>query len=190
MAGYLQFIGGDFGKTKYFYKGRNSFSSNNIFSKSLSLTDIISCEEQGAGESIKKAGGTVGGAGIGGVLTGGVGAIVGGMAGGNLVETTVIITTRDGKQGIARANGPMMDAIRGHLFEAARTQGHFSENTSKSIFRKLIAIAMILLGASVMLGGIIALTEKKSLPDTTEFIMFALAILLIYGGIRFWKNAK
>lgn len=120
MAGYLQFIAGDFGKTKYFYKGKDSFSSNNIFSKSLALSDIASCEEQGAGESVKKAGGTVGGAVIGGVLTGGVGAIVGGMAGGNHVETTVIITTRDGKQGLARANGPMMDAIRGHLFERSR----------------------------------------------------------------------
>lgn len=120
MAGYLQFIAGDFGKTKYFYKGRDSFSSNNIFSKSLCLSDIASCEEQSTGESIKKAGGTVGGAVIGGVLTGGVGAIVGGMAGGNQVETTVVITTRDGKQGLARANGPMMDAIRGHLFERDR----------------------------------------------------------------------
>lgn len=124
------------------------------------------------------------------MLTGGVGAIVGGMAGGNQVETTVIITTRDGKQGIARANGPMMDAIRGHLFEAARTQGHFSENTSKSIFRKLIAIAMIFLGGSVVLGGVLTFIEKKSLPDTTELIVLALAILLAYGGIRFWKSGK
>lgn len=131
MAAYLQFIAGDFGKTKYFYKGRDSFSSNNIFSKSLSLSDIATCEEQGAGESIKKAGGTVGGAVIGGVLTGGVGAIVGGMAGGNQVETTVVITTRDGKQGLARANGPMMDAIRGHFFEAqlARDRGDAQPQT-------------------------------------------------------------
>lgn len=170
MAGYLQFIAGDFGKTKYFYKGKDSFSSNNIFSKSLSLSDIASCEEQGAGESIKKAGGTVGGAVIGGVLTGGVGAIVGGMAGGNQVETTVVITTRDGRQGLARANGPMMDAIRGHLFEMqrAQAQGGLPPVKKKRPLWQKVAIAILIMGA---IGAVLPKTEKTATtaqPEATQ----------------------
>lgn len=191
MAAYLQFIGGDFGKTKYVYKGRNSLSRNNIFSPSLSLTDIASCEEQGAGENVKKAGGTVGGAIIGGVLTGGIGAVVGGMAGGNQVETTVIITTRDGRQGIARANAPMMDAIRGYLFELDHPQKPMPENKLKVTLRKVAAVIMILLGVSVAMGGFTTLSEKKDSPDMAAvIIVFALGILLIYGGIRFWRKSK
>lgn len=167
MAGYLQFIAGDFGKTKYFYKGKDSFSSNNIFSKSLALSDIASCEEQGAGESIKKAGGTVGGAVIGGVLTGGVGAIVGGMAGGNQVETTVVITTRDGRQGLARANGPMMDAIRGHLFEMqrAQAQGGLPPVKKKRPLWQKVAIAILIMGA---IGAVLPKTEKTATTAQPE----------------------
>lgn len=152
--GYLQFISGDFGKTKYTYTGGNSLSKNNIFGPSLKISDIESCEEQTAGESVKKAAGTVGGAVIGGVLTGGIGAIVGGMAGGNHVETTVIIKTIKGKEGLARANGPMMDAIRGRLYDVARAQaeGRPIPKPKGSIWKKILIGLAILAILGAILG--------------------------------------
>ncbi|MBD5417364.1 MAG: hypothetical protein HDR50_06840 [Desulfovibrio sp.] len=170
MAAYLQFIAGDFGKTKYYYTGKDSFSGSGLFGKSLSLSDIASCEVQGAGENVKKAGGAVGGAIIGGVLTGGVGAIVGSVAGGNQVETTVVITTRDGKQGLARANGPMMDAIRGHLFELqrAQAQGGLPPVKKKRPLWQKVAIAILVMAA---IGAVLPDTKKQDAqkePVTTQ----------------------
>ncbi len=129
----IAFLAGDLEGLEYQYLKKNRLRCMNKFfgAPKLYLTDIISAEVISE-ESAKKLGGTVGGALVGGALFGGVGAIVGAIGSGQTTETTILVTFQGGKQALARANSPMMDAIRKHLFNSERNPGHISQENAAS----------------------------------------------------------
>ncbi|WP_294624646.1 hypothetical protein [uncultured Bilophila sp.] len=119
MAAYIKFLAGDYGKEEYIYtKNKNELrcSSKMFGAKELFLSSIASCEVANE-ESVKKLGGTLGSALVGGVLLGGIGAVAGAVAGGKTTESTVIIEFKNGSKALAKVNSPMMEAIRAHLFD-------------------------------------------------------------------------
>ena len=90
-SGYLQFIAGDY-KEKYTLGvaivGGKDLICANMFGKKLKLANIASFEVV-TEENVKKFGTTLGTAALGGVLFGGAGAVVGAIAGGNIMQRPV-----------------------------------------------------------------------------------------------------
>lgn len=115
MAGYLNFFAGDYtGKHTLWrtFKGKDLLGPG----KTLKLANIAGFEVI-TEESVKKTGGTLGTAAVGGLLFGGAGAIVGALAGGNKNESVVEVRCFDGTKGLARADSEMMDILRKVIFE-------------------------------------------------------------------------
>ena len=115
MSGYLNFFAGDYtGKHTLWrtFKGKDLLGPG----KELKLANIAEFEVI-TEESVKKTGGTLGTAAVGGLLFGGAGAVVGALAGGNKNESVVEIRCFDGTKGLARADSEMMDILRKIIFE-------------------------------------------------------------------------
>jgi hypothetical protein len=127
MSGYLNFFAGDYtGKYSLWrtFKGKELVGPEN-----LKLADIAGFEVI-TEESVKKTGGTLGTAAVGGLLFGGAGAVVGALAGGNKNESVVEVTCFDGKKGLARADSEMMDTLRKVIFERNLHPQNSTKNTS------------------------------------------------------------
>jgi outer membrane lipoprotein SlyB len=135
-----EIINGSFefvGKTKTINLKKYGFLKNKTVS-SYSVSDVKNFK--GMDPNVQKVGtkgamGTVGGAAVGGLLTGGVGAIVGGMAGGNTIKTfsttDIALEFNDGnwvvvhfdntnnEDVVGRLNNVIIDALKQELAQKA-----------------------------------------------------------------------
>lgn len=128
MSGYLNFFAGDYtGKHTLWrnFKGKDLLGPG----KKLKLADIAEFEVI-TEENVKKFGGTLGTAAVGGLLFGGAGAVVGALAGGNKNESVVEIRCFDGTKGLARADSEMMDILRKVIFERNMERPNTEKKTS------------------------------------------------------------
>lgn len=143
---YLNFFAGDYtGKHTLWrnFKGKDLLGPG----KKLKLADIAEFEVI-TEENVKKFGGTLGTAAVGGLLFGGAGAVVGALAGGNKNESVVEIRCFDGTKGLARADSEMMDILRKVIFERnmerPNTEKKYPPKTKTSPKSKWIAFFLCL----------------------------------------------
>lgn len=151
---YIQFLAGEYGENKYKYlknKDKMHCLTKVVSGKKLFVSDIQSIEVANQ-ENCKKAGGTIAGAVAGGLLFGGVGAIVGGMASGNTQETTLIITFKNGGQALAKVDSEMYSIIQTLLFDRNSFEKKHKKKTGLfkiliycflAFFVAIIALAMV-----------------------------------------------
>lgn len=165
MATYIKFLAGNFEGQEYRLIGnKNRLACRSSFrGKALHLTDFASIEVASE-ESLKRFGGSFGGALVGGVLLGGAGALAGALSGGNSKESTVLAAFRDGSKSLAKANEPMLDAIRVHLFKLEQNPNYAPYPYPKSkmaLWKKIVIVFFILILIS-------AFGAKKDVDKTTD----------------------
>ncbi|HFP7647186.1 TPA: hypothetical protein ACHD36_001765 [Campylobacter jejuni] len=115
----LKILAGAYAENEYVYiKNRDEMSNiTRIMNKEKFYISNIASMEVANQDNCKKAGGTIASAVVGGILFGGVGAVVGGMAGGNKQITTVILTYENGSQSLAQADSDMYQILQTMLFD-------------------------------------------------------------------------
>ncbi|EHP1404557.1 hypothetical protein NZT47_001706, partial [Campylobacter jejuni] len=115
----LKILAGAYAENEYVYiKNRDEMSNlKKIIDKEKFYISNIASMEVANQDNCKKAGGTIASAVVGGILFGGVGAVVGGMAGGNKQITTVILTYKNGSQSLAQVDSDMYQILQIMLFD-------------------------------------------------------------------------
>lgn len=170
MAAYVKFLAGYLEKMEYRYQKKDQLVCvTKLFgAPKLHLTDIAAVEIANE-ENVKKLGGTLGGALVGGVLLGGIGAIVGGMAGGGQKESTIICTFKDGQRSLAKVNGPMLEAIQTHLFKLEQNPHYADEKAKKKtpIWQQIVVAIVILIVLAAVFGGK-SKTEPAAQPAAVQ----------------------
>ncbi len=113
----IDFMAGHLEGLTYQYLKKNKLRCSNRFlcAPALRITDIVNIEVASE-ESVKSLGWTTGGALAGAALAGGIGAIVGAIGSGQGTYSTIVVTFRDGKKSLAKANSTMMEVLRAHIF--------------------------------------------------------------------------
>jgi hypothetical protein len=111
----MKVLAGEFKNKACSIDARNFIIDGFLSKEKIPLTDIVAFEIEG--QESKTSGG-LGTAAVGGLLFGGVGAVVGAVVGrGSKTDTTVGVTLLDGRRFMAKFSGSDVDYIRAALFE-------------------------------------------------------------------------
>ncbi|RTI66742.1 hypothetical protein C3I19_08920 [Campylobacter jejuni] len=148
----LKILAGAYADNEYMYIRNKDQMSNlkRVREKNKFYISNIASIEIANQDNCKKAGGTIASAVIGGVLFGGVGAIVGAMAGGNEQITTVILTYENGTKSLAQVDSDMFEILQTMLFD--KKSFMLKHKRTKSRFWKYVLIFFAVMVIILMLS--------------------------------------
>ncbi|CAM3436563.1 hypothetical protein IEG79_001553 [Campylobacter upsaliensis] len=147
----IKILAGTYAGNEYRYiknKDRMMNVTKVIDKENFYLSNISSIEIANQ-DNCKKAGGTIAAAAIGGLLLGGVGAIVGGMAGGNQQISTIIITYENGSQSLAQIDGAMHTILQTMIFDKKAFMATHKKTKGKFLKYFLIFLIVVILLALI-----------------------------------------